>query len=221
MVTNRQKELGVCVANIGASTTSLVVFEEGDVAHTVVLPIGGDHVTSDIAIGLRTSLEVAEEVKLRFATCAADDVSKKEEIHLGELGAPEGEVGSRRFVADIAKARMEEIFEMIDKELKKIERSGMLPAGMILTGGGAKLPSTVDVAKRALRLPATIGTPIGVSSVIDRAQDPAMSTAIGLVLWGKNIRGSTEHGMGKFFSKLKGLKKVSSGLKKIFQSLRP
>ena len=89
------------MVNIGASTTSLVVFEEGDVLHTAVLPIGSDHVTSDIAIGLRTSIEVAEQVKLHHATCLPDDVQKKEEINLGEMGAPEEEIVGRRFVADI------------------------------------------------------------------------------------------------------------------------
>ncbi len=222
VVTSRQKELGVCVINIGGSTTSLAVFEEGDVIHTAVLPIGGDHVTSDIAIGLRTSLEVAEQVKLRYATCERQEVAKKEEINLGELGAPEEELVSRRFVADITAARMEEIFDMVDRELKKVERSGMLPAGAVLTGGGARLPGTVETAKAALRLPASIGTPIGISSVIDRTHDPAMSTAIGLVLWGRTIRSSGDRGgFGGLFAKLKGLDKVAGGLKKMFQSLRP
>ena len=147
VVTTRQKELGVCVVNMGASTTSVAVFEEGDVIHTAVLPVGGDHVTSDIAIGLRTSLEVAEQVKLRYTTCQPQQITKKEEINLAELGASTEEHVSRRFVADIAQARMQEIFEMVDRELKKIERSGMLPAGVVLTGGAARLPGTLETAK--------------------------------------------------------------------------
>ena len=222
VVTTRQKELGVCVVNMGASTTSVAVFEEGDVIHTAVLPVGGDHVTSDIAIGLRTSLEVAEQVKLRYTTCQPQQITKKEEINLAELGASTEEHVSRRFVADIAQARMQEIFEMVDRELKKIERSGMLPAGVVLTGGAARLPGTLETAKAFLRLPASIGTPIGVSSVIDRTHDPAMSTAIGLVLWGKNIRGSgARGGIGGLIGKFRGIEKVTDGLKKMFQSLRP
>jgi cell division protein FtsA len=222
VVSERQKELGVCVVNIGASTTSLVVYEEGDVAHTAVLPVGGDHVTSDIAIGLRTSLEVAEQVKLGYATSKPDDVNKKEEINLRELGAMEDEYVGTRFVADITEARVHEIFELVDRELQKVDRSGMLPAGVVLTGGGAKLAGVMDVAKSALRLPAQLGTPIGVSSVIDRVGDPAMSTAIGLVLWGHTIRGSESGGrLGGMFDKFRGVDKVGEGIKRLFKSLRP
>jgi cell division protein FtsA len=222
VVSERQKELGVCVVNIGASTTSLVVYEEADVLHTAVLPIGSDHVTSDIAIGLRTSIEVAEQVKLHYATCLPDDVKKKEEINLGELGASEDEVVGRRFVADITEARVQEIFEHVDRELKKIDRSGMLPAGVVLTGGGAKLSGILDAAKSALRLPMSLGTPIGVTSVIDRVNDPAMSTAMGLVLWGHHIRGSGgRRGFGKLLTRLGDMDKLTSGFKKIFQSLKP
>lgn len=222
VVSERQKELGVCVVNVGASTTSLVVYEEGDVLHTAVLPIGSDHVTSDIAIGLRTSIEVAEQVKLHRATCLSDDVQKKEEINLGEMGAPEDEFVGRRFVADITQARVQEIFEHVDRELKKIDRSGMLPAGIVLTGGGAKLSGILDSAKSAFRLPISLGTPIGVTSVIDRVSDPSMSTAMGLVLWGQHIRGSGNHGgIGNLFSRLGDMDKITSGLKKIFQSLKP
>lgn len=222
VVSERQKELGVCVVNIGASTTNMVVYEEGDVLHTAVLPIGSDHVTSDIAIGLRTSIEVAEQVKLTHATCLPNEVDKKEEINLGELGAPEDEVVGRRFVADITEARVQEIFEHVDRELKKIDRSGMLPAGVILTGGGSKLSGMLDAAKSYLRLPVSLGTPLGVTSVIDRVNDPSMSTAIGLVLWGRHIRGvGNSGGIGNVFAKLGNMDSITSGIKKIFQSLKP
>jgi len=222
VVSQRQKELGVCVVNIGAATTNLVVYEEGDVLHTAVLPIGSDHVTSDIAIGLRTSIDVAEQVKLHHATCLPGDVQKKEEINLGELGAPEDEVVGRKFVADITEARVQEIFEHVDRELKKIDRSGMLPAGVILTGGGAKLSGIMDAAKSSLRLPVSLGTPIGVTSVIDRVNDPSMSTAMGLVLWGHHIRGASGGGkFGNLFGKIGDMEKIGSGLKKIFKSLKP
>ncbi|MFA4845577.1 MAG: cell division protein FtsA [Patescibacteria group bacterium] len=222
VVSERQKDLGVCVVNIGAATTSMVVYEEGDVLHTAVLPIGSDHVTSDIAIGLRTSIEVAEQVKLHHATCQPEDVTKKEEINLGELGASEEEFVGRRFVADITEARVQEIFEHIDRELKKVDRSGMLPAGVVLTGGGAKLSGILEVAKEALRLPVSLGTPIGVTSVIDRINDPSMSTAMGLVLWGRHIRGmGSRRGFGGLLSKFADMDKLGSGLKKLFKSLKP
>ncbi|MBI5370050.1 cell division protein FtsA [Candidatus Uhrbacteria bacterium] len=223
VVSERQKELGVCVVNIGASTTSLVVYEEGDVLHTAVLPMGSDHVTSDIAIGLRTSIDVAEQVKLRFATCVPEEITKKEELNLAELGAPEDEIVGRRFVADITEARVQEIFEHVDKELQKVERSGMLPAGVILTGAGAKLSGILEAAKSTLRLPVSLGSAIGVTSVIDRATDPGLSTAIGLVLWGHHIRGAAHGGsIGKVFQSFGGgMEKVTSGLKKLLRSIKP
>lgn len=222
VVSERQKELGVCIVNIGASTTSLVVYEEGDILHTAVLPIGSDHITADLAIGLRTSIDVAEQVKLRYATCLPEEVSKKDEINLAELGAQEDEMVGRRFVSDITEARVLEIFEYVDSELKKAERSGMLPAGVILTGAGAKLVGLLEAGKSALRLPISLGTPIGVSSVIDRINDPGMSTAIGLVLWGRHIRSTTEaKGIGKVIQKFGNFNNVTSSLKKMFRSFKP
>jgi cell division protein FtsA len=222
VVSDRQKELGVCVVNVGASTTSMVVYEEGDILHTAVLPIGSDHITSDIAIGLRTSIDVAEQVKLRFATCLSKDISKKDEINLAELGSVEDERVGAKFVAEITEARVVEIFEHVDKELQKVDRSGMLPAGVILTGGGAKLAGMLDTGKATLRLPLSLGTPIGISSVIDRVNDPSMSTAIGLVLWGKHIRGTDSgKGFSKIMSQIGSVEKVSGTLKKLFKSIKP
>ncbi len=222
VVTNRQKELGVAVVNIGSSTTSIVVYEEGDVLHTAVLPIGAGHITSDIAIGLRTSIEIAEEVKLKFGTVLPADIPKKEMIELSEFGTSEGETASRRYLAEIAEARVEEIFEKIDQELSGIDRSGMLPAGIILTGGGAKLPGMIDLAKKQLRLPATLGSPIGITSVVDYSGDPAFSTAIGLALWGYGIQSAQGKGrLGKLFGKAKVVNKVGSGMIKLFKSLKP
>ena len=222
VISERQKELGVCVVNIGASTTSLVVFEEGDILHTAVLPIGSDHITSDIAIGLRTSIDVAEQMKLRHATCLPDEVGKKDDINLAELGAAEEEWVGRKFVAEITETRVSEIFELVDRELQKVDRSGMLPAGVILTGSGSKLAGMLEAGKATLRLPISLGTPIGVSSVIDRINDPGMSTAIGLVLWGKHIRGAhQDKGFGQIMTKLGGLEKVGSGFMKMLKQLKP
>ncbi|MBI4713744.1 hypothetical protein HY771_00960, partial [Candidatus Uhrbacteria bacterium] len=111
----------------------------------------------------------------------------------------------------------------VDKELKKVERSGMLPAGLVLTGAGAKLPGMLDSAKTTLRLPVSLGTAIGVTSVIDRSNDPGLSTAIGLVLWGYHIRGAGGNGgVGKIFRSFGGnFGKITGGLKKLFKSIRP
>lgn len=193
VITRRQKELGIALINIGGATTSLAVFEEGDVIHTSILPVGSGHITNDIAIGLRTSIEVAEQVKLEYASCLPDEVNKRDEIDLADISPNETTVVSRRQIAEITEARVEEIFTLADKELKKIERSGLLPAGIVLTGGGAKLPGIVETSKRIFKLPSTLGYPRDFVSSIDKISDPAFTTALGLLVWGMQ---ATHRGRG-------------------------
>ncbi len=216
VTTPRQKELGVAVVNIGGATTTLAVFEQGDLMHVSTLPIGGDHVTADIAIGLRTSIDIAEKVKLVSASALPKDLAKKDEINLREYGADADEQVSLKYVAQIVQARLEEILEKVDKELKKIERSGMLPAGIVLTGGGSKIPGLVELAKQKLRLPVSLGYPIGVTSITDRVNDLAFSTAIGLVQWGINESGDAAGRKGGFFSRTNPMEKVAKQIKKWF-----
>ncbi len=221
VLTPRQKELGVVLVNIGATTASVIVFEEGDVLHTAVIPIGGDHITSDIAIGLRTSIDVAERIKIEQGTAITKGFSKKDEINLADFGAQDEEMVSLKYVAEIIEARVEEIMEKIDTELKKIDRSGMLPAGVVLTGGSAKLKGIVEVAKSKLRLPASLGYSMGVTSVTDKTQDLGFSTAVGLVLWGGEIVGQKSQPLGKILGKIKGVDKASGQIKKWIKSLIP
>lgn len=220
-VTNlRQKELGVAVANIGRATTSLAVFEEGDLLHVACLPIGGDHITSDIAIGLRTSIDVAEKIKLEHGTALPKEINKREELDISEFDPNENSLVSKKYIAEIIEARVEEIFEKIDGELRKIERSGMLPAGIILIGGGAKLPGIVEVAKRKLRLPAFLGYP-KFRSITDRTNDLAFVTALGLAFWGSGLLSQKRGRLSQVASQFKSINKVTSQIKKWFQSLIP
>ncbi|MDO8626076.1 MAG: cell division protein FtsA [Candidatus Magasanikbacteria bacterium] len=184
VVTPRQKELGVVVVNIGMSTTSLAVFEEGDILYTGILPIGSEHITNDIAIGLRTSIDIAEQVKVQYGECQSGEISKREEIDLLELGAQDHEIVKKQYVSEIIEARVEEILHKIDQELGRIKRSGLLPAGVVLTGGGAKLPGLVAAVKTNLRLPAILGYPIHTTGVADKVNDLSYATAVGLVEWG-------------------------------------
>ncbi|MBI4092959.1 MAG: cell division protein FtsA [Candidatus Kerfeldbacteria bacterium] len=189
-LTKRQKELGVGLVNIGGATTSVVVFEEGDVLHVKVLPIGAAHITNDIAIGLRTSIDLAEQVKLHLGVATPASVGKREEIMLSEFAGGDDAVVSKRQVAEIIEARLEEIFHMVDREFQSIDRSGLLPAGVVLTGGGAKLSGILEVAKKMLRLPASVGVPQNLVTAIDKVRDPAFTTALGLVIWGAESRGT-------------------------------
>lgn len=220
-LSKRQKDLGVCLLDLGAGTTSVAVYEEGDLLHTAVLPIGSMHITNDLAIGLRTSIETAEKVKIAFGHCDPKMVSKEEEIDLSKLDKAEDQSVSRGYVVEIIEARLEEIFRMAGGELKKIQRDGKLPAGVVLTGGGAKLPGVVEFSKKMLRLPTVPGKPQNVTTVIDRVDDPAFATAVGLVLWG----GRFSSGSGKI--KLSEMaKNILSGqnvekLRKWFKSFLP
>lgn len=180
----QQKELGVALVNIGGATTSLVVIEEGDVLHTSVIPIGAGHITSDIAIGLRTSIDVAEQIKVQYGTALPDTVDKKEMIDLSEFQEGDSQMVSRKHVAEIIEARIEEIFKLVNKELKKINRSGLLPAGVVLTGGGARLVGVVEVAKREFRLPSSIGSPRELTSAIEKVNDPIFFRACWIVALG-------------------------------------
>ncbi len=188
VLTNRQKELGVVIINLGGSTTSLAVFEEGDVLHTAVLPIGSEYITNDIAIGQRISIDTAEKIKIREGSCLPKNFKKHDEVKYTEVGGTEEGTFSRKKVAEIEEARVEEIFYNIDKELKKIGKSGMLPAGAVLTGRGAKLDGVVEVAKRSLRLPASLGYPQELISNLDKVSDLSFTTAVGLVLWGSQLQ---------------------------------
>jgi len=184
VLSKKQKELGVVVIDIGAGTTGLVVFDEGDICHSAVLPIGSGHLTSDIAIGLRTSLDVAEKVKIEYGMASSLMLSDKDVVDLSRFDKSEDQQISRRYIAEIIEARLMEIFMMVKTELRKVGKDGMLPAGVVLVGGGAKLPGIIDFAKDNLGLPAQIGFPIELRGVVDKLDDPRFVTAIGLVLWG-------------------------------------
>ncbi|MBU1130647.1 cell division protein FtsA [Patescibacteria group bacterium] len=220
-LTKKQKELGVALVNLGSHTTSLVVFEEGDVLHSAVLPIGSNHITSDIAIGLRTSVETAEAIKTEVAQAKAGKVNKRNEIDLAKYSTTEKErtMVSEKHIAEITQARCEEIFGLIDKELKKINRSGLLPGGVILTGGGAKLPDLIELAKEKFKLPVFLGLPLGVEdSAIDKVNDPSYTTAVGLALWGSQSETKSARINLPSFS---SVDQVMNKMKDWFKSLLP
>lgn len=216
VIGQRQKELGAALINIGAATTSLAVFEEGELLHTAVIPIGSDHITADIAIGLRCPIDLADRIKLEFGSAAARKFGKKDEVDISQLLADQGvddeaRTVSRKYLAEIIEARVEEIFEKVDAEFKKIERSGMLPGGVFLIGGGTKLEDIVEVAKKTLRLPASIGAGNNIRAVIDKVNDAEYLNALGLVIWGSQIAGHNQQtgrfpgtaAMGKTLKKVK------------------
>lgn len=187
VLSKRQKELGVLLLDIGGGTCGMAVFEEGMVLSAEVLPIGASHITNDIAIGLRTTIDIAEQIKLSFGIAHPGDIHRRETIKLSKISAEEqGEV-SRREIADIIEARLSEVLELVNRNLKKINRQGLLPAGVVLVGGGAKIPQIVEFTKNTLKLPAQIGYPQELGGILDRVQDASFATVVGLVLWGADM----------------------------------
>lgn len=213
-LSKRQKELGVAVLDIGAGVTDMAVYEEGDVFHSCVIPVGGSHITNDIGIGLRTDTDIAERIKLEYGYALPKEVREKETVDLGPLSHTEENKVSRKLIAEIIEARVLEILTLAKKELRKIDREGKLPAGVVLTGGGAKLPGLVDVAKDYLGLPVQVGFPTELKGMVDKVDDPSFATSIGLMLWGFEHYGESR--TNNRFSSLPGsdyLDKVKSVVK--------
>ncbi len=217
VLSQKQKDLGAVVIDVGAATTSIAIFEEGEVLHAAIIPIGSEHITADIAIGLRCPINLAERIKLEFGSARPDKFDKNDQVDLRPLAHDEGvadevEEVSRYYLAEIIEARVEEIFDKVDNELKKIERSGMLPAGAFIIGGGANTEDILDVAKQKLRLPAVIGTNKSIQTIIDKVNEPGYLIALGLAVWGSknfnekksNSRGAADM-VGKMFSFTKGI----------------
>jgi cell division protein FtsA len=178
VLTRQQKESGTAVLDIGAGTTNLVVLEDGEVQYVAVIPIGGIHLTNDLAIGLRTDLNIAEAAKLQHGTLKPGD--RRHSNVKVRYDGKEYEF-SMADIHMVVEARIEELFEYVDKELKKIHRSRKLPGGVVLVGGTSRLPGIADFAKESLELPARVGELLPISGLADAIADQPYTTAIGLM----------------------------------------
>jgi cell division protein FtsA len=178
VLNRQQKESGTLLLDIGAGTTNMVVVEDGEVQHVAVIPVGGINITNDLAIGLKTDLDIAEQVKVKYA-------SLQEDRPKGRISV-EHEGRKHFFEADdvhiITEARVEELLELVDKELKKIHRSRKLPGGVVFVGGTSKLPGIANFAKDKLQLASRVGKLQPMGGLIDTVQDPEYSTAVGLMI---------------------------------------
>jgi len=168
--------MGVAVVELGAGTTSLAVFEEEDLKHIAILPVGAENITHDIAIGLRIEHDLAERIKTEFGTCLGSKGKRMEKI---ELANGETFTFSSKFVGHIIEERVKEIFQLLNKELKKLGKQGQLPGGVVICGGGAKLPKIAEFAKKELKLPVKIGSAKG---LITLQEDPAFLGVLGLLV---------------------------------------
>lgn len=177
VLTESQRENGVAILDIGGSTTGVAVFEEGDLQYLSVIQLGGQHVTNDLAIGLKTDPEIAESVKLSHAQLGSSGTGEVETKHEKKTS-----IFQQQEIDEIVEARYEEIFEAVSKELKKAGRAGKLPSGVVLVGGGAKVKGIVEFAKSQLNVAARVGEPTGYSGMTDEVKGPEFSAAVGLML---------------------------------------
>lgn len=206
LLSRKQKEMGVMLVDLGAATTSFAIFEEGDILHAGVLPIGSLSITNDIAIGLRTSIENAEKIKIKYGQATTKDLKDTDIIEMDKFDPTDKTEQPIKYVADIIEARLFEIFEGISEQLKSIGKDGMLPAGIVFTGGGAKLKGLVEAAKEQLRLPIQIGHPVlEVAGAIDKIDDPVYANCVGLTLWGLESSHLVNKPLKLNFDKMGGL----------------
>jgi len=190
VLSKKQKELGVLVLGLGAGTTGMAVYEEGKLLDVQILPIGSAHITYDIAIGLQTSPEVAEKIKIAYGNCVPEEINKKDTIDLSKIDESEEGVINRREMSKIIEARTDEIFELVNRELRKIGKERKLPSGVVLVGGGSKIPGIIDAAKNKLKLNVQIGYSQDIDGLSDKVDDPAFATAVGLIKYASEVHTS-------------------------------
>ncbi|OGH23943.1 MAG: cell division protein FtsA [Candidatus Levybacteria bacterium RIFCSPHIGHO2_02_FULL_42_12] len=200
VLSETEKELGVVLVDIGAGTTDIAIYVDGSIAYSSVLPFGARHITNDLAIGLRISIDSAEKIKLFFSQPQEErrimilseerekqaDSKSTDEVDLGQLGIQEDlrKVSRKTLIDGIIRPRLNEIFTMVGLEIKKSGYGGQTPSGIVITGGGANTVSATDAAKRMLAMPVRLGVPTGMKGIIDEIQNSAYATVLGLIMYG-------------------------------------
>lgn len=213
ILSETEREMGVAVLDLGAGTTGLAIYVKGDVFHANVLPIGGNHITSDIAQGLRLPLDIAEEVKLQHGFAMLDEIEEDEAFNIVAFGSEQASKVQRTELVNIIEARAEEILMMVQQEIKRSGYDAMLPAGIVLTGGGAQLPGIRNLAAKILNLPVRIAKPEKMVGLTDQINSPAYATSVGLLNWGVLFSETNQIGGPSHSGEAKSSKKpVADGL---------
>jgi cell division protein FtsA len=179
-----EKELGVALVDIGGGTTDIAIFHGGSIQHTSVIAIGGQHLTNDIAVGLRTPQEEAESIKRRYGCASSKMIGKNEVIEVPSIGGRKSRELSRQILGDILEPRVVEVMELVQREIEKMKLTELLASGVVLTGGSTLLPGIVEVAEEVIGLPVRLGVPQGIGGLVDVVRSPMYATGVGLVLYG-------------------------------------
>ncbi|MBN1640567.1 MAG: cell division protein FtsA [Anaerolineae bacterium] len=186
VLTDTERAMGVALADIGGGTTDIAIFIEGSVWHTAILPVGGNHLTNDVAICLRTPFEEAEELKRTWGHACPDQVPADRELDIAAFGEEPHQKITQRQLAEVLHARVTEIASMILQEIKRSGYDGLLPAGVVLCGGTAELPGISEVVRQVVGLPVRIGSPHNLEGLVDTLTRPAYATGVGLLTWEQN-----------------------------------
>ena len=213
VLTDDEKELGVCIVDIGGGTTDIAVFTEGAIRHTAVIPIAGDQVTNDIAVALRTPTQHAEEIKVKYACALTQMASAEESIEVPSVGDRATRRLARHTLAEVVEPRYEELLTLIQAELRRSGFEDLIAAGIVLTGGSAKIEGLVDLAEEVFHMPVRLGVPQYVTGLVDVVRNPIYATGVGLLLFGHHNRDqrSGDMGLGK------GVRSVWERMKGWFQ----
>lgn len=209
VLTDDEKELGVCLVDIGGGTTDIAVFTEGAIRCTLVIPIGGDHVTNDVAVALRTPTQYAEQIKIKHGSVLPDTIESNEAIKVPSVAKRPPKQVHRRALCQVIAARYEELFVLIQNELRRNGFEDLISAGIVLTGGASKVPGCAELAESVLNMPVRIGTPQNVNGLIDVREDPIYATGVGLLLHGyqQRMNGNAARlntGIDSLWSRMKG-----------------
>lgn len=184
VLTDDEKELGVCLVDIGGGTTDIAIFTEGAIKHTGVIPIAGDQVTNDIAMALRTPTQHAEEIKIRYACALAQLAGADESIKVPSVGDRPPRDLSRQALAEVVEPRYDELFTLVQAEINRSGLAEVLAGGIVLTGGTAKMEGVVELAEEIFHMPVRLGSPAHVSGLTDIVKNPIYSTGVGLLMYG-------------------------------------
>jgi cell division protein FtsA len=185
VLTNDEKELGVCLVDIGGGTTDIAIFTEGAIRHTGVIPIAGDQVTNDIAMALRTPTLHAEDIKIKYACALAKLTSADETIQVPSVGDRPARSLSRQSLAEVVEPRYDELFTLVQAELRHSGYEDLVAAGVVLTGGTSKMEGVIDLAEEIFHMPVRLGSPQNISGLKDIVNNPIYATGVGLLLYGK------------------------------------
>jgi len=211
-----EKDLGVALIDVGGGTTDIAIYHNGTIKHTVVISLGGNQITGDIAVGIRTPAEEAEKIKKKFGCCMTSMIDKNETLEVPGVGGRKPKVVSRQILGEIIEPRVEELFQLANQEIAKSGYDSVIVSGIVLTGGTAIMEGMVELAEQIFNLPVRRGMPTGIGGLVDVVRSPMYSTGVGLVLYGKKHSTITmfERGDKQVFNKL--LERMKGWMKEFF-----